>query len=394
MTFTYNLGKEGEQLAQEGHYKVAEIVLGMADPSPENLYNRANCLRRLCRYQESWEVAQRAKAIGDRDEIQALLGALALDMNRPEEAMALLDPVKHKLHYWRFSYALACLHAGHWKEGFHHYDARLHNHTQPLPMWEGEDMQGQTLVVCAEQGLGDSIMFSRFRELLPKHQFLTPNVISRILGGQSGNRAFEGWKMVPLMSVPHKLGLTELPPFKPYIRPLERFEIPRLADTRLAVGIVWRSKAGGVLRKKHEIEHGDQKTLPLELMMPLAGVPGVKLYSLQHEGDEEIGKIGAGPILENLAPRIMDFSDLASFIAEMDVIVSCDTGPAHLAAAMGKRTIVMLNAAGSWQYQCGSRTPWYPTMEIVRQKTPGEWKPVIDEVATLISTGSRCRSQG
>lgn len=386
MTHTFDLGAEGAQLGREGFYQTAETCLAMAYPTPENLYNRANALRRLGRYREAWDVAERAESIGNNDDIQHLLGCLALDANAPGLARKYLDPIKHKHHTWRFSYALACLHGGYWEEGFHHYDARLEHHTQPLPMWDGRPLENQVLALTCEQGLGDSIMFSRFRDMIPgRYILLTPNVLTRILHGQTGNKPFEAYWQLPLMSLPNRLGLKELPPLKPYIAPLERFDLPRLADTRLNVGIVWRSKSGGFLRKRHEVEHGEQKSIPLKLLLPLATVPGVKLYSLQHDGDKDIGSIGAGPLIQNLGPQILDFADLAAFMQEMDVIVSADTGPAHLAGAMGKPTIVMLNYAGSWQWGCGEKTPWYSSVELLRQTTPGDWKPVVEAVCKRLA---------
>lgn len=387
MTHTTDLGLEGATLGKEGHYLTAEQCLRLADPSPENLFNLANCQRRLGKYSEALANATRAAAIGGRPEIQHLLGCIHYDMGNPISACELLDPIKHMHHFWRFSYALACLAAGRWEEGFHHYDARLFNHSQPLPMWEGEPMNGQQLVVVCEQGLGDSIMFSRFREMLPGPvQFLAPNILVRLLGASSGNAAAVGWRMVPLMSVPNRLGLKEPPP-APKICPLERFELPRLADTRLNVGLVWRSKAGGFLRKPHEIEHGEQKTVPLRELMPLLGIPGCRFYSLQVEGDKDIGELGAGPLLRNLGPQIMDFADLAAFMAEMDVIVTCDTGPAHLAGAMGKPTIVMspYNVAWQWQPQKDGKSVWYPSVEVIRQQAPGAWGPVVEEVGRRLS---------
>lgn len=371
---TFEWGPEGEQLCKEGHYLAGELALSLGVPDPLNLYNRATALRRLQRYQEAWDVAKRAEAVGNNDTIQNILGCLALDMMRPKEAIALLDPIKHKYHAWRFSYAIACLMAERWEEGFHHYEARLHQHSQPLPMWEGGDLQGQTLGVICEQGLGDSIMFSRFRELIPgKHVFMTPNLLTRILGGRSGNCSFDAWKMIPLMSLPYRLGLKDLPPPKPYIRPLDRFELPRLCDTRLNIGLIWRSKSGGFLRKRDEIEHGATKSIPLAELLPLATLPGVKLYSLQHDGDKDIGELGAGPLIQNLGPQIMDFADLAAFMQEMDVIVSADTGPAHLAGAMGKPGYVLCPYAGAWQWGEGNRSTWYPSLQILRQTKPNSW---------------------
>jgi hypothetical protein len=267
----------------------------------------------------------------------------------------------------------------------------------PLPMWSGEDLTDKTLCINAEQGLGDTIMYSRFVRDLPfKHFFLVPNALQRLIpGGMSSNNEFSADYMVPLMSLPARLGIKTLPPWKPYIEPPVRFSLPRAADTKLAVGIVWRSKSGAVLRKLEEVRHGEQKSIPLEMLLPLATIPGVKLYSLQIDANEEIGRLGAGPILDNLGHRMMDFSDLAGFMGAsaghghgggLDVIVTVDTAPAHLAGAMGLPVILMLNRAGSWQWGSGDVSPWYPydDFRMVRQTRAGDWQPVIAQVRGML----------
>lgn len=387
-----NWGATAEYLAREGFYTAAEIAYRRALPEPEHLINHANVLRRLCRYRESEAVARRSLQLHPDHfgqwQVEALLGCLALDNNDAETAVQILDRHKDKDGFQMFCYALACLHAGKYEEGFKAYDGRLEKHTQPLPLWNGEPLgEDATVAITCEQGYGDTIMFYRFLESLPfKHFLMVPNALQRLIpGAQSGNIAFSATHMLPLMSLPRRLGAKTIPPWKPYISPPMRFSLPRAPDTKLNVGIVWRSKSGATQRKYDEIRHGEQKTIPLDLLLPLAAIPNTKLYSLQHEGVDDIGKLGAGYLIENLDQRIMDFADLAGFIEQMDVIVSCDSGPAHLAGAMGKKTLVLLNYAGSWQYGSGTRSPWYPGHELFRQKTPGDWTPVTRQAYERIA---------
>ncbi len=387
-----NWGATAEYLARSGYYTAADVAYRKAQPEPENLLNHANVLRRLMRYAESEQFARRALELHPdhfgRWQVEALLGCLALDNNDAETAVRILDQHKHRDGFQMFCYALACLHAGRYAEGFAAYDGRLEKHTQPLPLWNGDTMgEHETVAITCEQGYGDTIMFYRFLEGLPfKHFLLAPNALHRLLpNAQSGNISFSATHMLPLMSLPRRLGATAIPPWKPYICPPMRFSLPRAPDTKLNVGLVWRSKSGATQRKYDEVRHGEQKTVPLDLLLPLAQIPNVKLYSLQHEGVDDIGKLGAGYLLDNLDNRIMDFADLAGFMHEMDVIVSCDSGPAHLAGAMGKKTLVLLNYAGTWQYQSGTRTPWYPNHEIFRQKTPGDWRLPITEAYQRIA---------
>ncbi len=389
---------QGIELAENGYYHAAEVCLRRAHPEPEALYALANCLRRLCQYEEAEQIARKAVAIHPgATQALALIGCLRLDQGDAEGACEYLSKTVHLGGFYRFCYALALLHAGRFEEGFREYDGRLTPGNMPLPMWSGDDLTNKTLCIQAEQGFGDTIMYSRFVQNLPfKHFFLVPNALQRLIpGGFSSNIEFSADYMVPLMSLPHRLGVKTLPPWKPYISPPVRFAIPRAADTKLAIGVVWRSKAGGLMRKPDEVRHGEQKSIPLEMLLPLAVIPGVKLYSLQIDGNEDFARLGAGPVIENLGFRMMDFADLAGFMGAsagngqgngLDLILTVDTAPAHLAGAMGMPTIVMLNYAGSWQYGSGTESPWYPYPEfqMVRQKTPGDWKPVIEQVTQMI----------
>lgn len=394
-----NWGREGAHVAKAGYYHSADVMLSMAVPEAENLTNRGNVLRRLCRYAEAEEVTRRALELypGSQDAI-ALLGCLRLDQGDAIQACELLSKTVHLSGYYRFCYSLALFHAGRFAEAFKEYDGRLDANKMPIPMWNGEDLTDKTLAITCEQGFGDSIMYARFLENLPfKHFLLAPPALVRLIpGAQNSNISFSADYTLPLMSLPARLGLTELPPWKPYLSAPVPFALPRAVDTKLTIGVVWSSKAGGTLRKPEEIRHGQQKSIPLELLLPLAAIPGVKLLSLQvDEASNDIGRLGAGYLIENLAPRIMDFADLAGFMqssghgqpgAGLDLILTVDTAPAHLAGAMGKPTIVMLNYAGSWQWQNGTQSPWYPydDFQIVRQKAPGDWQSVIPQVKELI----------
>jgi hypothetical protein len=388
-----NWGQIGVELGKHHFYKAAEVAFLKSFPEAENLYNHANVLRRVQRYEEAEVYAKRALEMypGGQD-IQALLGLLRLDLNDAEGACEILAKTVHISGYYRFCYSLACLHAGRYAEGFKEYDGRLTAGDMPLPLWTGEPTEGKTIAIYSEQGFGDTIMYSRFLENLPfKHFVLVPNALQRLIpNAVNSNCSFQADYMLPLMSLPYRIGATGIPPWKPYISPPQRFTLPRAPDTKLTIGLVWRSKSGSVVRKPEEVHHGEMKSCPLEYLLPLAAIEGVKLYSLQvDEAQHDIARLGAQPLIENLAPRMMDFSDLAGFMCSdggagmgdgIDLIVSVDTAPAHLAGALGKPGIVLLSSTGSWQWQSSDRTPWYPTLDLIRQKAAGDWQSVADQL--------------
>jgi hypothetical protein len=122
-----------------------------------------------------------------------------------------------------------------------------------------------------------------------------------------------------------------------------------------------------------EALHGQQKSMPLEVLLELTSIPGIALYGLQ-PGTTDIDDLEAGHLVTDLGPRIHDFADLASFINALDLVVSVDTAPAHLAGAMGKPVVVCMPHQRNWNWGTADRSPWYDSARIVRQQ-PGGWKP-------------------
>jgi hypothetical protein len=157
--------------------------------------------------------------------------------------------------------------------------------------------------------------------------------------------------------------LDTLPAEVPYLHadpaPIER-------DGRLHVGIVWR--AG---------DWDDRRSIPFPLLAPLAGIPGVVLHVLQRgtgrdEYDEGFG-IDSGSD---------DVTECARVMRALDLVVTVDSMPAHLAGALGVPVWTLLHADPDWRWMEGREdSPWYPTMRLLRQATAGEWEPVIARVA-------------
>ncbi len=132
-----------------------------------------------------------------------------------------------------------------------------------------------------------------------------------------------------------------------------------------------------------EALHGQQKSMPLEVLLELTRIPGVDLVSLQTGGTADIEELGAQQLVKDMAPNISDFSDLASFMQQCDVVVSVDTGPLHLAGALGRPTVACLHHAPSWQWGTGEGTPaWYDSVTCIRQKEPGRWP--IDDICAKV----------
>ena len=252
---------------------------------------------------------------------------------------------------------MALLAVGRFREGWAHYEHRLRlpgalGGWQPVqagelrPLWDGAPMPGRTLLVVAEQGLGDTIQFARFlplvRRLCGRMVLRAPRRLLALLDGvaelcpdDAPVPPYDAW--CPLMSLPHRLGTTleTVPAAAPYLRAdparVERWR-RALPEAVLRVGIAWQGNPATA--------DDPGRSVPLGLFAPLASVPGVQLVSLQTGH-------GAGqmeePALAGRVHRLGEgfdagpdaFLDAAAVMAGLDLVVTTDTAIAHLAGALG-----------------------------------------------------------
>ena len=186
----------------------------------------------------------------------------------------------------------------------------------------------------------------------------------------------------PMLSLPRIFGTTleSIPADVPYLRPA-----PALVETwrgkaaagkaGLRVGLAWSANPKNV-----ELRH---RSMPLEALMPLSGTKGATFYSLQ-KGEAAKEALNPPPGMEviDLTEAIRDFADTAALIANLDLVVSVDTAVAHLAGAMGKPVWTLVSFPPAWQWMLDREdSPWYPTMRLFRQRSRGDWGPVVERVA-------------
>jgi ADP-heptose:LPS heptosyltransferase len=146
-------------------------------------------------------------------------------------------------------------------------------------------------------------------------------------------------------------------------------------NSKLKIGIVWAGNPG--------FKQNRYRNIPLHFFAPLAGIPGVTLYSLQKGEDAGIAKDPPGDMeLVDHTARINDFSDTAAFIENLDLVISVDTAVAHLAGAMGRPVWTLLPFSPEWRWLLDREdTTWYPTMKLFRQSSQGNWLSVMDRVS-------------
>ncbi|MCS3805192.1 Flp pilus assembly protein TadD [Chromobacterium alkanivorans] len=301
-----------------------------------------------------------------------------------------LDPNDANL---RFSLSIALLLAGRYAEAWPYYEARWEAILQPRHRerrWQGQALDASTLLLWAEQGLGDSLQMARFLPRLraehPRARLLLacPKTFHRLFAQFDGIELLEpdaapafDWQL-PLMSLPGVLGVTlDNLPGRPYLSAVPAAEVPPRAGGRPRVGVVWESGQWGVGKADHWRRH---KSLPLEDFAALCRLPGIDFVSLQP------GETPAA--LQGLlaAPVLSDFADTAAWVAELDLVITVDTAVAHLAGAMGKPVWVLMRAESApFFLTAGERAPWYESMRVWRQAEPGVWAPVLEGAAQALA---------
>ncbi len=336
------------------------------------------------------------------------LGLALTAMNQPQEAIAAyresisIDPDFAQAHW---NLGLALLLTGRFREGWNEYEWRLRipelggaGTSDTEPFWDGKAHPGLTLLLGAEQGMGDALQFIRLAEPLAwrgvRVIVSTEQALVRLFTKARGVAAAIGPRdpvpaheaRLPLLSLPGILDIDEktIPATVPYLtadparRAMVAASLAPYAGRR-KLGLVW---AGN---RAHANDR--RRSATLAELAPLFGVPGIAWFSLQRgQAERDIDSVPAAASLVPLPPTY-NYDDTAALVAELDLVIAVDTGIAHLAGALGKPIWVMLPFAPDWRWQLGrADNPWYPTMRLFRQPSPGAWDAVARDVVAALSS--------
>ena len=297
---------------------------------------------------------------------------------------------------------LTRLHMGHLEQGWPGYEWRWKcKEFLPLPpfqppLWDGSPLDGRTILVHAEQGLGDTLQFIRYVPLVQQRggrvilvcQPSLIRLLTRSLGIEQllaqGDPLPEFDLHVPLLSLPGLLGTTleSVPADVPYLE----------AEPQLVAA--WRQRLGsypgfkiGIIWQGNPDHRMDRfRSAPLSQLAPLARVPGVHLLSLQKgPGAEQLAAFTDRFPVIDLGSGLADFLDAAAVLKNLDLVISVDTSVAHLAGALGIPVWVALSFPGEWRWLMGrDDSPWYPTMRLFRQTRLGQWEDVFHRIAEAL----------
>ena len=336
------------------------------------------------------------------------LGLALTGCNRLPEAIAALRKaisLRPDFGEAHWNLALALLAYGDFAEGWREYHWRRSlpqlagGATIPAtPLWKGEDIAGKTLLLVAEQGLGDTLLFARFAATIASRGarvlVQAPRQLTRLIATVPGvadisvaGDPFPSHDVhIPLPSVPGALGIDakNIPATVPYVRADDHRrrsvadEALRIAGRARKVGIAW---AGA---RRNANDH--RRWCPLASLAPLFETEGIAWFSLQKgEGEEEISAIANASRLATLDAR-NDFDGTAALVAAMDLVISVDTSIAHLSGALARPTWILLAFAPDWRWQtAGSESRWYPTARLFRQSSRGNWPSVVARVRSSLA---------
>jgi len=375
---------------------------------PEVLCNRGIALRALGRLEEALAHYDRVLAANPGHVPALSLRGVALAaLNRHGDAIdsfsraIALEPRYAPAYLNR---AFSNLATGRYDEGWRDFewrwtgsDTQVALRSFQQPEWRGEDLRGRSILVHAEQGLGDAIQFARYVPLLAERgaqvvleaqaplKALLADLPAKLVtfGDAPPTTDFQ----CAMLSLPLAFGTRadSIPANVPYLRAprahVEKWRA-RLAEvTGPRIGIAW----SGNTRQQND----RNRSIPIEALDALRNGPWT-LVSLQKEVREsERGALGGERPILHFGDELADFRDTAALVAQVGAVVSVDTSVAHLAGAMGRPLTLLLTFAADWRWLLDrADSPWYPTARVLRQREPGDWLPVIKEAAaTLVHTG-------
>jgi tetratricopeptide (TPR) repeat protein len=396
------------------------IALAPSDALAHALLARAHL--RLDDFDAALAAARQAHAIapGFIDAVTALAD-VHMQGGRPADAEVVLREALARLPaHAALTYRLALVRLGQgdYREGFSLYETRVELEVDnrielpilPMPPWRCEDLRGRRLLVLTEQGFGDHLQFARFVAPLAAAGVTvevgaSPEMRDLMLGlegcsavhtlkAQARAAPCDYWTLIG--SLPHRAGVDRhgVTPAGPYVRADDarraRWRARLAPYGGLRVGLVWGGRPG------HENDW--RRSVPYAALAPLAAVPGIAWVSLQHgaraadaaSGTQRPASAAAGPAFVARDAPIADFADLAALMAELDLIITIDSAPAHLAGALGRPVWTLLPRVADWRWQLAEETtPWYPTMRLFRQSAQGDWAGVIARVAAALPGFSR-----
>lgn len=384
-----------------------ERALELNSQFPIALNNLGNSLRYLGQIERADACFQKAidlkpdyfNAFKNRGTLHAWNGHYELALQYYSQALV-LSPSDAELHR---NLGVILLLLGRFREGWAEYRWRWQvgdlKRLSGIPVWDGSCLDNKSIVLTAEQGLGDTLQFVRFAQLLRQQGARTliycqPQLLALLQNSPQLGSAFPNSlslsELLPgqcpdfqcsLLDVADilKVDRQSIPRQSGYINPAEHlvgYWKSRLAQSvhPFRVGVAWQGNP------EHQADM--YRSVALSYFEPLSQIPGVQLVSLQRgHGSEQVAKWSGKPLIE-LGPDLDTssgaFMDTTAIMRCLDLVISSDTSIAHLAGALAVPTWIALSYVPDWRWLLEREdSPWYPTVRLFRQTTMGDWSSVF-----------------
>ncbi len=350
-------------------------------------------------------------------ETRACVAHSLRDLGRLDEAIAAYDAALARGPQFgdaRINRCYALLMRGDYAAGWMEYEHRFPASEQPLrgfpfPQWRGEPLAQKRILVFAEQGLGDEIMFaSCLPDLLAVAKDCVIECSKRL--EKLFARSFPDALIHGANKDDNKAWIRHLPPvdfqiavgslplhFRPTSESFPAHSGYLKADAQRVeywkdalgasgkpgrIGIAWR---GGILSTRQFL-----RSTRLLDWLPIIGQREFEFVSLQYgDASHELTELCARHhvAVRDLGAAVTDLDELAAVISALDLVISVDSTVVHLAGALGKRVWVLLPFAAEWRYlRQGDRMPWYPSARLFRQREPRDWTGLMNEVGSAVQT--------
>jgi len=261
------------------------------------------------------------------------------------------------------------------------------------PTWQGESLKNKSLYIYNEQGIGDLIQFLRFipkikegYKILEVQEEIAPLLNKQIKVNEIVPRKYlcNEWTTprqtdfaISICSLCNVLNINEIKPIKKYLKTNKTIKIK---NNKFKIGICY---AGSESHPKD-----NTRSLSTLYFNEIAKLPNVQVYSLQKGNTirNNTNLNAKNPNILDISNDIHDFSDTAALIDQMDLIISVDTSLAHLSAAMGKNTWILVPFITDWRWLYNTNNSvWYYSAKLFRQPTYGDWKSVFNNILTELS---------
>jgi hypothetical protein len=297
---------------------------------------------------------------------------------------------------------LAAMQRGDWTEAWRQTDRiempRRQDQSRPgfvrhphQLVWDGTPFEGRRVLVRCLHGLGDTLQFIRFVPLIDRvarevHLLVQPQLLELLHGAPGLGTVADAWTDDPPPAHDVEIEVTELayafrptphtvPPPYPHLnaRVAAGLDLPR-RDGRLRVGLTWQASSWDASR-----------SIAPDALAPLLRMPNARFFSLQQDGaEEEI--LRRELLIVPLAARTREITAASAAMLEMDLMISVDAMPVHLAATLGRPTWVLLKRDCDWRWMQGrDDSPWYPAVRLFRQPAVGDWQGAVSAAAKALS---------